>query len=283
MINHNRGFWGILSNVLPKTELGDLVYSWAKFVRVHRRLPKRNRKLFNDMLYGSKQSLEIMKPLRTYTTDKEFFKKMVRGEVGAHNVVPTLAVFHTEADVDAFDFPDSFCAKPTHMSGEVAIVRNGAPDREQMKSWLHMSHYPNSRERNYKYLVPKVIVEPLIFDKDDITDYRIFCYEGEPKLISIDLGKYTSYTRASYTTDWRKQDYSLGYPLHPGEVDRPVCLEEMLSAAEILSKELNFVRVDFYTDGKHFYLGELTHCHASASQVFIPKSAEQRASKTVFG
>jgi hypothetical protein len=283
MVDNNRGFWGVLSNVLPKTELGDLVYSWAKFVRVHRRLPKRNQKLFNDMLYGSKQALEIMNPLRTYTTDKEFFKNMVRGEVGAHNVVPTLAVFHTEADVDAFDFPDSFCAKPTHMSGEVAIVRNGVPDREQMKNWLHMSHYPNSRERNYKYLVPKVIVEPLIFDKDDITDYRIFCYEGEPKLISIDLGKYTSYTRAFYTTDWRKQDYSLGYPLHPGEVDRPVCLEEMLSAAEILSKELNFVRVDFYTDGKHFYLGELTHCHASASQVFIPKSAEQRASKTVFG
>ena len=283
MSNSKAKFWDSLSRIFPKTEFWDILYSWTKFVRVHRRIPSRNRLMFNDQLYNSKLLPEILNPLRTYSTDKEYFKRLVEAEVGPQYAVPTLAVFCSNAEIDAFDFPDSFCAKPTHMSGEVAIVRNGTPDRIQMKNWLRMNHYLKSRERNYKYLIPKVIVEPLIFDQEDITDFRIFCYEGKPKLISIDLGKYTSYTRAFYTTDWRKQDYSLGYPLHPGEVDRPVCLEEMLSAAEILSKELNFVRVDFYTDGKHFYLGELTHCHASASQVFIPKSAEQRASKTVFG
>ena len=139
MINHNRGFWGILSNVLPKTELGDLVYSWAKFVRVHRRLPKRNRKLFNDMLYGSKQSLEIMKPLRTYTTDKEFFKKMVRGEVGAHNVVPTLAVFHTEADVDAFDFTRFDTAVSADGDMVLVYVTNDERANAKKKVNLHLN------------------------------------------------------------------------------------------------------------------------------------------------
>lgn len=283
LIVNNRDFWGSVSRVLPKTEFGDLIYAWAKFVRVHRRIPSRTRLLFNDQIYNCKLAPEILHPLRCYSTDKEFFKKLVDTEVGSQYSVPTLAVFHSEADIDAFNFPNSFCAKPTHMSGEVAIVSNGAADRVRMKQWLHMSHYPISRERNYKYLTPKVIVEPLIFDQEDITDYRIFCYCGKPKLICLDIGKYSNYTRAFFTPDWIKQDYSLGYPLHEGKIDRPECLDEMLDVAASLSRELYFVRVDFYTNGKQFYLGELTHAHASASQRFIPAKAEKRASETVFG
>ncbi|MDB4248473.1 hypothetical protein N9854_02460 [Amylibacter sp.] len=283
MINSKAKFWDSLSRVFPKTVFWDILYSWTKFVRVHRRIPSRNRLMFNDQLYNSKLLPEILNPLRTYSTDKEYFKRLVEAEVGTQYAVPTLAVFRSNAEIDAFDFPDSFCAKPTHMSGEVAIVRNGTPDRTQMKNWLRMNHYLKSRKRNYKYLIPKVIVESLIFDQEDITDFRIFCYEGKPRLICLDLGKYTNYTRAFLTADWEKQDYSLGYPLHEHDIEKPECLDEMLKVAATLSRELNFVRVDFYTNGKQFYLGELTHAHASASQRFIPASAEERASKTIFG
>lgn len=276
-------FWDIVSAMLPKTEFGDFIYSFTKFVRVHHRLPSRGRMMFNDQIYNSKLAPEILNPLRTYSTDKELFKRLVKAELGQEHCVPSLAVFYTEAEVDAYKFPPSFCAKPTHMSGEVTIVKQGMPDRAKMKKWLKMSHYPKSRERNYKFLTPKVIVEPLIFDEDDISDYRIFCYNGEPRLICLDLGKYSNYKRAFFTTDWKKQNYSLGYPLYEDSIEKPECLNEMLEAAAVLSKGLYFVRVDFYTNGKEFYLGELTHAHASASQRFIPVSAEKEASEMVFG
>lgn len=282
MSDRKTNFWDTVSAVLPKTEFGDWIYSFAKFVRVHRRLPSRGRMIFSDQIYNSKLAPEILNPLRTYSTDKELFKRLVKAELGPQHCVPTLTVFRTEADVDAFEFPTSFCAKPTHMSGEVAIVKQGRPDRAQMKKWLKMSHYPKSRERNYKFLTPKVIVEPLIFDEDDISDYRIFCYNGKPRLICLDLGKYSCYKRAFFTTDWQKQNYSLGYPLYEDPIEKPECLSEMLEAATVLSQGLYFVRVDFYTNGKEFYLGELTHAHASASQRFIPVSAEKEASKMVF-
>ena len=220
--------------------------------------------------------------MRCYSTDKEFFKRLVTAEVGPQFAVPTLTVFHDESEIDAFDFPDSFCAKPTHMSGEVAIVRGGAPDRDQMKNWLHMNHYLTSRERNYRYLTPKVIVEPLIFDQNDVSDYRIFCYKGKPRLICVDTGKYTQYRRAFFDPEWRKQDYTLGYRMHEGHIEKPKCLEEMLDVAGKMSRDLYFVRVDFYTNGTEFFLGELTHAHASASQRFIPPSAEKRASEALF-
>lgn len=282
MASKQIGFWRALSYSMPKTEFGDFIFSWIKFVRVHQRFPSRRRLMFNDQLFYSKLAPEILNPLRSYSTDKEFFKKLVGSEIGTNFVVPSLAVLRTDAEIDAFDFPDSFCAKPTHMSGEVAIVRDGMPDRDRMKRWLRMNHYLVSRERNYKYLTPKVIVEPLIFDQDDITDFRIFCYRGKPRLICLDVGKYTQYTRAFFTTDWGKQDYSLGYPLHENVIERPKCLDAMLDVAAVLSRDLDFVRVDFYTNGEHFYLGELTHSHASAAQRFIPVSAETRASEMVF-
>lgn len=283
MGDNTGGFWINTSKVLPKTEFGDLLFSWAKFLRVHRRIPLRKRLLFNDQLYKSKLSPEILNPFRCYSTDKEFFKRLVAAELGDRYTVPTVAVFHKEYEIDEFEFPENFCAKPTHMSGEVAIVRGSTPNRDQMKQWLSKSHYLASRERNYKYLTPKVIVEPLIFDQEDISDYRIFCYEGRPRLICLDIGKYTNYRRAFFTKNWEKQDYSLGYPIYEGDVKKPECLEEMLEVAAKLSRDLCFVRVDFYTNGKEFYLGELTHSHASASQRFIPLSAETKASEMVFG
>lgn len=283
MKRNGRGFWDGVSRALPKNEFGDRIFSWAKFVRVHRRFPSRDRMLFNDQLYNSKLPPEILNPLRVFSTDKEFFKVLVAEKVGTAHVVPTLAVLRSDAEIEAFNFPSNFCAKPTHMSGEVEIIKQGTPNLEKMKKWLMMSHYPKSRERNYKFLKPKVIVEPLIFEEDDISDYRIFCYNGAPRLICVDLGKYSDYKRAFFTTGWQKQSYSLGYPLYEGPIDKPECLNEMLEAASLLSQELYFVRVDFYTNGKEFYLGELTHAHASASQRFMPVSAEEQASEMIFG
>lgn len=282
MVAKSHGVWERFAAVLPETEFFDFVYAWVKFVRVHHRVPSPNRMLFNDMLFRSKRSPEILHPLRLYSTDKEYFKKLVAAEIGHQYTVPTLAILRTKAEIDSFNFPINFCAKPTHASGLVQIVKGGTPNTSEMKSWLSINHYHTSRERNYRSLIPKVIVEPLIFEQDDITDFRIYCYKGKPRLIALDIGKYSQYTRAFFTTEWVKQDYSLGYPLFEGEIEKPDCLNEMLKVAAILSRDLEFVRVDFYTNGHEFYLGELTHCHASASQVFIPRDAETRASVELF-
>ena len=282
-IKQESRFWPILSSLIPKTEFGDYVFSTLKFLRVHQRFPSKKSQLFNDILFYTKSSREIDDPLRVFVTDKEYFKLFVAAVAGEKYTVPTYAVLRSEDDIDRYDFPEQFCAKPTHMSGIISIVSNGVVNKDEYKRWLTLNHYPASRERNYLRLTPKVIVEPIIFGQTDITDFRVFCYNGKPKLICLDIGKYSNYRRAFYTVEWEKQDYSLGYPGYEMSIDRPANLDEMLLIAERLSKWLSFVRVDFYTDGNSFFLGELTHCHASASQRFIPPEAETIASKTLLG
>ncbi len=275
--------WSILSSLIPSSESGDYWFSLLKFVKVHKRLPSRGRNTFNDALFRIKTTKDITDPLRVFITDKEYFKIFVSSVAGPQYTVPTHAILRSREDVDQYDFPERFCAKPTHMSGKVSIVNDGSVDRDEYKSWFSLDHYAVSRERNYYSLQPKIIVEPIIFEQADITDFRVFCYKGKARLICLDVGKYSNYRRAFYSVDWIKLNFSLGYPGYEEDIDRPENLSEMLNVAEKLSKWLDFVRVDFYTNGEHFYLGEMTNCHASASQRFLPLEAEEVASSIIFG
>lgn len=280
-------FLGLLINRFsPKNRLGDNFVSFCRFVFAHKRMPKASRLYFNDVIYRMKVSGELEDPLRVFVSDKEFFKLYVSSKVGEEYVVPTLAVLRNDKEVDGFVFPKSFCAKPTHSSGQVKIVKDYSGDealKAELKSWLEFDHYARSRERNYKNLKKKVIVEPVIFGESDLVDYRFFCFNGKVKLICLDVGKYSSYQRAFYTIDWERLDFSLAYPLFEGDLEKPERLNDMILVAQRLSEDFDFVRVDFYSSGDRFYVGEITNGHASGNQSFIPAKAEEFASEILFG
>lgn len=276
------GSW-MVTRWMPRTRSGDKVVALLRFVAKHQRFPT-NRLLFNDTLYRLKTSKEIDNPLRVFVSDKEFVKLYVRSIVGDQYTVPTLRILRSVEEVDAYVFPDDCCIKPTHASGKVILRRNAAPvDIDEIKAWFNLNLYEETRERNYRTLVPKVIIEPLLFGEVDLTDYRFFCFKGEPRLIALDLGKYSTRTRAFYDPDWNEQPFSLKYPKTPHRVERPANLAEMLEVARKLSEGFDFVRVDIYSNGSDCRVGEITNCHASANQSFVPPSAEPIASKLLFG
>ena len=53
--------------------------------------------------------------------------------------------------------------------------------------------------------------------------------------------------------------------------------------ARALSAPFSFVRIDLYTDGQRVLVGEITNCSANAGAPFLPRTAEQQASKLMFG
>ena len=95
-----------------------------------------------------------------------------------------------------YNFPSECCIKPTHLSGEFILkVQDTKINYEKIKKWFSMNYYYRSREANYKFLKPKVIVETLVFNDSNIRDYRIFCYKGKAKLILVDcMPKHSSQT-----------------------------------------------------------------------------------------
>jgi hypothetical protein len=131
-------------------------------------------------------------------------------------------------------------------------------------------------------LAPKIIVEPILFDDANLMDYKFFCYRGEPRLIQVDLDRATAHKRALFDTHWNALGYSIVYPTPSHPVPRPTNLTEMLDAAARLSADFDLIRVDLYTDGERFHVGELTNCPGSAIKQFVPPEAEEPASRLLF-
>jgi hypothetical protein len=240
--------------------------------------------MWNDVWYRIKTTDEILEPVRVFVSDKEHVKQYVKAVVGDEYNVPTITVLRSPQEVDFYDFPARCCIKPTQASAQVILRKNGEPiDLDRIKSWFKLNYYYAGREANYRTLRPKVIVEPLIFDSPDVEDYRIFCYQGEPRLIQVDLDRHTNHTRKIYDIDWNEQDFSILYPRATKAIKKPDTLPEMLAIARQLAAPFSLVRVDLYSNDQQIYVGEITNCSANAGGIFRPLSAEKKASELMFG
>lgn len=269
--------------LLPAGHVGDAVFAWLHFVMELGRLPS-DRMLFNDALYRLRVDGRLADPLRVAVTDKEHVKAFIDERLGPGYAVPTLAILRSLPEVEAFEFPPRCCIKPTHLSGRVTLRLAGEPvDREILRQWLRTDYYAKSRQANYRGLAPKIIVEPILYDDPNLADYKFFCVAGEPRMIQVDFDRATAHSRSLFDTAWRPLAYGLGYPRATRPAPRPPTLPGLLDAALTLAEGFDFVRLDFYTDGSRFHVGEITNCHAAGAQRFIPPEAEHEASRLLFG
>jgi TupA-like ATPgrasp len=238
---------------------------------------------FNDVLYRIKTTFEILDPLRVFITDKEFVKIYINTVVGNKYNVPTLGIIRNRADAQSYDYPPVCCIKPTHLSGHYIIRKQGEPiDLGLIDYWWDASHYVAVREANYKTLRPKVIIEELL-DANSFIEYYCFCYMAAPKLFFVSVDHAIGKKRVLFDAQWNELNFSLGFPKAPYKIPKPRNFDEMLLVAHKLSAPFDFIRIDFYSDGSRCYVGEITNCHASAMQAFVPVGAEQEASSLVFG
>ncbi|MBK8508485.1 MAG: hypothetical protein IPL51_07470 [Candidatus Competibacteraceae bacterium] len=268
--------------IMPQNRLGDKIVSYINFLMNNNRLPKKQLSL-NDVLYSIKTTDEILDPLRVFVSDKEFLKLFVSASLGDQYNVPTLDVIRDIKALDTYAFPPTCCIKPTHASGEVIIRRNNEPlDMERIKSWFKLNYYLVTREANYKLLKPKIIVEPLIFQGERIEDYKFLCYQGQPKLVWVDIDRYTQHKRKVFDCAWNELNFSITKPRSEASFKKPNNFSRMLEVASNLASQFSFVRIDLYSDGNTILVGEITNCSGNAGERFLPAESEPEASKILF-
>ena len=259
----------------------DRMYAFAHFVPRHKRRPRKY--LFNDRLYRLKVSGELLDPLRQFVTDKVLGKEFISARLGEGHTPETLAVLKTAQEVYDYAFPRQCVIKAAHTSQNVIICTDGVVDRTRVASWLKTDYYRVMREQNHAFLRPSVIVEEFAFGGDTVPeDIRFFCVDGVPKGIMVDYDHFTSQTRVLYDTEWNALPYGLHHPVGTPR-PRPANLDQMLAAAAVLAKGFSFIRVDFYSNGADFKVGEITNCHAGGMQRFRPVEAERAFSTLLFG
>lgn len=243
-------------------------------------------KTFDHKLWWLK--LNNRDPKLTLCSDKIAVRDYVK-ECGYEDIlIPQLDVFTSAKELDLFKYDEEVVAKCTHNSGGHIFYdpKSNMTKKEakkaikRLKFILGKNAYVLSREWNYKNIPPRIVVEKLIRTKNGELplDYKFMCFNGEPKMLFLDLGVINA--DKTYNHNYPRNIYDMDFNLLPVHetrpnadfpVEKPENFEKMVEIARTLSQPFAHCRVDLYNvDGK-IYFGEITFYHGGASNKIEPE------------
>ena len=239
-----------------------------------------NPKTLNEKIQWLK--LNDRTPLHTVCADKYAVREYVKEKIGEHHLIPLVYRTDNPADILPINLPDYPCIiKTNHGSGGHLIVKDKykfdwKSAQKKLAKSIKSNHYYTFREWPYKNIDPCIIVEKLLLDIDSNIppEYKFHCFNGNVKIISIDIDKYSDHKRNIYDKDWNFINCRARLP-NGMDAGKPKMLNKMKSLAEILAKDFRYVRVDLYNLGSEVYFGELTFSPHAGFQIFIPSEYDR--------
>ncbi|WP_104523563.1 ATP-grasp fold amidoligase family protein [Blastococcus atacamensis] len=180
------------------------------------------------------------------------------------------------ADVE---LPSAWVLKPTQGTMRV-IFGAGAADVPDLlrrtAGWLDEFNSEVLGEWAYSRAERQFLVEEFIgAPGSSPDDYKIFVFDGEPRLVEVHQGRFTQHVERMYTCDWEPLTVTNRSSLAP-VVDRPETLDRMLAAAAALGAGFDFLRVDLYNVDGVVWFGETSPYPSSGLAPFSPRSFDRQ-------
>lgn len=249
------------------------------FNRIGKRLQLDPPRTFNEKLQWLK--LYWRDSLAGVCANKYSMRQYVQACGYGELLHPLLAVWDDVDRMDFDDLPQSFVIKAAHTSGLNMVVQNKneldvLAVREAFRTVMGLKYYSLKYEWVYEAGPPCLLCELMFPDVGNRPlDYKYFCFNGVVRTVQAltvtDAAGLTDDTNA-YFCDPELHSLRLTYGYNPIFTDpiRPSCYEQMVSAAEALSKPFPFVRVDFCVSQNQPWLGEFTFFPAAGYDPFEP-------------
>ena len=255
-------FWPILIKVTMLIELGEAV---------NLNKPK----TINEKIQWLK--INDNRPIKSLLADKYEVRGWIEKNIGGDYLIPLLGVWNDFSEIDFESLPKQFVLKATHGCGCNIIVKDKNlldidKANKLFNKWFKTNYAYNTGERHYESIKPRIIAEQFLEnDGGELSDYKVFCFNGKAKYIMYLCDRDKGLKMAFYDTDWNKQPFTYSYPQLDKEVPRPNCLTELLELSEIIARDFAFVRVDFYilNDGT-IKFGEVTLASAGGFCKWYP-------------
>lgn len=259
-------------------------------LKMKKRLNLSNPKTFNEKLQYLK--LHDRNPEYIKMVDKIEAKKYVAEKIGEEHIIPILGVWDDPYDIDFDKLPDKFVLKCNHNSGGLFICKDKSQvSREQFrqiqhrfKKELRRNYYWYSREWPYKNVRRRIFAEEYMVDESgvELKDYKIFCFKGKPYMIQVDFDRFAQHKRNIYFTDWKPVPFEYGYPANWNRaIPCPGHLEKILGFAMEMSKNIAFVRVDFYVIFEKCFFGEFTFFPDDGLEKFFPEEWDEKLGQLI--
>ncbi len=211
--------------------------------------------------------------LWTLCADKYRVREYVTQKGLGHLLVDLYGVWSSADEIDFAALPQKFVLKCNHDSGSCHIIDKAkgfdeTAVREDLRRRLKIKFGYWNGETFYNGIRPLVIAEKFLepslpsFSSSPV-DYKIWCFDGKPYSVWTCHDRTPDETFVNlYDLDWNVRPevsvFTSHYKDGQGRVPRPDNLQEMLSAAAVLSEGFPEVRVDFYIVDGRLYFGELT-------------------------
>lgn len=228
-------------------------------------------------------------PLMTVAADKYRAREFVANTVGERYLTPLLGVWTDPAAIDFDALPERFVLKVNNGSGTNIICRDKSSlDRDaaaaQLRGWMRESGnwYRHTFEWAYKDIRPTVIAEEYLEAiDDDLWDYKLWCFDGEPQFVQVVSGRFTDLRADFFDLTWNRLGLEWGHAASTREFDRPAHLDEMRDIARQLAAPFPFARVDLYDlpDGIRF--GEVTFYPGNGFWWLRPPGWDERLGELV--
>lgn len=234
---------------------------------------------FNEKLQWLK--LYDRNPIYTNLVDKYEVRKYIAKTIGEQYLIPLIGVWDKYEDIDFSKLPNQFVLKCTHDSGGLVICTDKSKfdfetAKKKINESLNRNFYYKCREWPYKNIKPRIICEKYMVDESgvELKDYKFMCFNGEVKCSFVCLNRNLSegLNVDFYDIDWNSMPFERHYPSSGKVIPKPKNYNKMIEFAERLSKDIMFVRVDFYEVNGKLYFGELTFYPGSGLEEFTPES-----------
>jgi hypothetical protein len=268
-----------LVNVLPEK-----YRIFALFIYKHKKLPNIiSPETFNEKIQWRK--INDRNPIFCKLADKVAVKDYI-ASLNLDVVIPKI-IWQSDSLSD-FNFnilTEKFVLKANHASGTNLIIRPGDMiDLQKLKllekEWRSIAIDETFVEWGYSQIPIKFFAEEFLdFDSFVPVDYKFWVFHGRVEFVQVDSDRYQGHKRAFYDRNWNKLPFLLTFPDVVNEIIQPKNLIRMIEIAEAIAGDLDFVRVDLYSDHLSVYFGEVTMYPDSGYGVFSPVGADLNIGK----
>lgn len=248
------------------TKISPVLNTKLTFLLAKGNLPNlKNPKTLEEKLQWLKLNTYNNNPLVTMCADKYLVRDYVTQKGYPEMLNELYFSWNTTDEIQWDSLPNEFAIKCNHGSGYNIITKNKNTLKPQevkntLDSWLKTDQWLEYSEVNYKNINKKIICEKYLeTDQGEFpNDYKIYCFNGKPTAILVISDRESDTKGVFMTPEWKfisnvsKYSNSEKLPL------KPLSLEKMVEAAEILSAPFPFVRVDFYQYNDKPIFGEMT-------------------------
>lgn len=279
IIKKNKFIFKIVNNFRFKViyKIGLFIYNDKQYVkRQYKRVFGKNLDLSNPKTFNEKiQWLKLNNRnsmLKQYV-DKYDVRKYVADKIGESYLNNIYGVYDKAEDINFEELPKQFVLKTTLGGGGINVIickdkreLNQKRTIKQLNQWLMHDGFSYGREWPYQRNEKKkgkIICEKYLISKSgrETNDYKFYCFNGEPQYFHINYERNRVNGKCMYDSKMNISDMDYIYgnrvniEIEDNEKDN---ILKMMDLSRKLSKEFDFVRVDFFMIDEKIYFGELT-------------------------